>query len=106
MRAPAAFRVTLARGLAAGSSKREGNDQGDVNERTERSRGRGWASGLRKAASMGCGSALLGWALSAGAHIVTVPPPIFRAMLKHLRTEETIREFNSAWAAAKSGGRR
>lgn len=70
MRAPAAFRVTLARGLAAGSSKREGNDQGDVNERTERSRGRGWASGLRKAASMGCGSALLGWALSAGAHEV------------------------------------
>ena len=45
-------------------------------------------------------------ALSAGAHIVTVPPPIFRAMLKHPRTEETIREFNSAWAAAKSGGRR
>ncbi len=40
-------------------------------------------------------------ALSAGAHIVTVPPPIFRAMLKHPRTEETIREFNTAWAAAK-----
>jgi len=42
-------------------------------------------------------------ALSAGAHIVTVPPPIFRAMLKHPRTEETIREFNTAWAAAKKG---
>jgi transaldolase len=41
-------------------------------------------------------------ALSAGAHIVTVPPPIFRAMLKHPRTEETIREFNTAWAAAKA----
>lgn len=40
-------------------------------------------------------------ALSAGAHIVTVPPPIFRAMLRHPRTEETIREFNAAWAAAK-----
>lgn len=42
-------------------------------------------------------------ALSAGAHIVTVPPPIFRAMLRHPRTEETIREFNTAWAAAKKG---
>lgn len=42
--------------------------------------------------------------LSAGAHIVTVPPPIFRAMLRHPRTEETIREFNGAWAAAKAAG--
>lgn len=42
-------------------------------------------------------------ALSAGAHIVTVPPPIFRAMLRHPRTEETIREFNSAWAASRAG---
>lgn len=41
-------------------------------------------------------------ALSAGAHIVTVPPPIFRAMLRHPRTEETIREFNSAWAASRN----
>src|SRR5262249_38503502 len=40
-------------------------------------------------------------ALSAGAHIVTVPPPIFRAMLRHPRTEETIREFNAAWAVAR-----
>lgn len=43
-------------------------------------------------------------ALTAGAHIVTVPPPIFRAMLKHPRTEETIREFNSAWAASRDAG--
>ena len=41
-------------------------------------------------------------ALSAGAHIVTVPPPIFRAMLRHPRTEETIREFNAAWAKANA----
>jgi len=41
--------------------------------------------------------------LSAGAHVVTVPPPIFRAMLRHPRTEETIREFNTAWAAARPG---
>jgi transaldolase len=40
-------------------------------------------------------------ALSAGAHIVTVPPPILRAMLRHPRTEETIREFNAAWAASR-----
>jgi transaldolase len=38
-------------------------------------------------------------ALSAGAHIVTVPPPILRKMLVHPRTDETIREFNAAWAA-------
>lgn len=41
-------------------------------------------------------------ALSAGAHIVTVPPPIFRAMLRHPRTEETIREFNTAWASSRA----
>jgi transaldolase len=41
-------------------------------------------------------------ALSAGAHIVTVPPPILRAMLRHPRTEETIREFNAAWAASRA----
>ena len=38
-------------------------------------------------------------ALSAGAHIVTVPPKILRAMLFNPRTTETIREFNDAWAA-------
>jgi transaldolase len=37
-------------------------------------------------------------ALEAGAHILTVPPPILRKMLWHPRTEETIREFNTAWA--------
>jgi transaldolase len=37
--------------------------------------------------------------LSAGAHVVTVPPPILRAMLRNPRTDETIREFNDAWAA-------
>jgi transaldolase len=37
-------------------------------------------------------------ALEAGAHIVTVPPPILRKMLWHPRTDETIREFNTAWA--------
>lgn len=37
-------------------------------------------------------------ALSAGAHIVTVPPPILRKMLHNPKTEETIREFNAAWA--------
>jgi transaldolase len=36
-------------------------------------------------------------ALSAGAHIVTVPPPILRKMLHNPKTEETIREFNAAW---------
>ncbi|MEZ4312322.1 MAG: hypothetical protein R3F14_30195, partial [Polyangiaceae bacterium] len=40
-------------------------------------------------------------ALSAGAHIVTVPPPILRAMLRHPRTEETIREMNAAWASSR-----
>lgn len=38
-------------------------------------------------------------ALGAGAHIVTVPPPILRKMLHNPKTDETIREFNSAWAA-------
>lgn len=36
-------------------------------------------------------------ALQAGAHIVTVPPPILRKMLWNPRTESTIREFNDAW---------
>jgi transaldolase len=36
-------------------------------------------------------------ALDAGAHVVTVPPPILRKMLHNPKTEETIREFNSAW---------
>ncbi|MCC6554354.1 MAG: transaldolase [Polyangiaceae bacterium] len=36
-------------------------------------------------------------ALSAGAHVVTVPPPILRKMLHNPKTEETIREFNAAW---------
>ena len=38
-------------------------------------------------------------ALLAGAHVVTVPPKILRSMLKNPRTDETIREFNDAWAA-------
>lgn len=37
-------------------------------------------------------------ALGAGAHVVTVPPPILRRMLHNPKTEETIREFNAAWA--------
>ncbi|MFO0659612.1 MAG: transaldolase family protein [Polyangiaceae bacterium] len=37
-------------------------------------------------------------ALQSGAHIVTVPPPILRKMLWNPRTDETIREFNEAWA--------
>ena len=37
-------------------------------------------------------------ALMAGAHIVTVAPAILRKMLWNPRTEETIREFNTAWA--------
>lgn len=36
-------------------------------------------------------------ALAAGAHIVTVPPPLLRKMLHNPKTEETIREFNAAW---------
>jgi transaldolase len=37
-------------------------------------------------------------ALDAGAHIVTVPPAILRKMLHNPKTDETIREFNAAWA--------
>ncbi len=40
-------------------------------------------------------------ALSAGAHVVTVPPPILRKMLHNPKTDETIREFNTAWANRK-----
>ena len=36
--------------------------------------------------------------LEAGAHIVTVPPAIRRKMLHNPKTDETIREFNTAWA--------
>ncbi len=35
--------------------------------------------------------------LDAGAHIVTTPPPILRKMLHNPKTDETIREFNTAW---------
>lgn len=38
-------------------------------------------------------------ALEAGAHIPTVPPPILRKMLHNPKTDETIREFNTAWAS-------
>lgn len=37
-------------------------------------------------------------ALEHGAHIVTVTPTILRKMLHNPKTDETIREFNSAWA--------
>ncbi len=43
-------------------------------------------------------------ALEAGAHIVTVPPPILRKMLHNPKTEETIREFNTAWASRHGRG--
>ncbi len=36
-------------------------------------------------------------ALEAGAHVVTVPPPILRKMVWNPRTEATIQEFNAAW---------
>jgi transaldolase len=36
-------------------------------------------------------------ALDAGAHVVTVPPELLRKMLHNPKTDETIREFNSAW---------
>jgi transaldolase len=36
-------------------------------------------------------------ALTAGAHVVTVPPAILRKMVWHPRTVETIAEFNDAW---------
>lgn len=42
-------------------------------------------------------------ALQAGAHIVTVPPSILRKMLWNPRTDETIREFNTAWANRGKG---
>ncbi|HJZ84365.1 MAG TPA: transaldolase family protein [Polyangia bacterium] len=40
-------------------------------------------------------------ALSAGAHIVTVPPAILKKMCWNPRTVETIREFNDAWKNRK-----
>jgi transaldolase len=43
-------------------------------------------------------------ALHAGAHIVTVPPPILRKMLHNPKTDETIREFNTAWANRSTQG--
>ena len=45
-------------------------------------------------------------ALSAGAHIVTVPPAILRKMLHNPKTDETIREFNTAWANRSGSGAR
>ena len=36
--------------------------------------------------------------LQSGGHIITVPPAILRKMLWNPRTDETIREFNTAWA--------
>lgn len=36
-------------------------------------------------------------ALRAGAHIVTVPPAILKKMAWNPRTDETTREFNTAW---------
>jgi transaldolase len=36
-------------------------------------------------------------ALACGAHVVTVPPVILRKMLHNPKTDETIREFNTAW---------
>ena len=42
--------------------------------------------------------------LGAGAHIVTVPPPILRKMLHNPKTDETIREFNTAWANRQGNG--
>jgi transaldolase len=41
-------------------------------------------------------------AIEAGAHIVTVPPPLLRKMLVHPQTERTVREFNDAWEARRS----
>jgi transaldolase len=38
-------------------------------------------------------------ALEQGAHVVTVTPPILRRMLHNPKTDETIREFNAAWAS-------
>jgi transaldolase len=42
-------------------------------------------------------------ALDAGAHIPTVPPAILRKMLHNPKTDETIREFNTAWANRSNG---
>jgi transaldolase len=42
-------------------------------------------------------------ALQAGAHIVTVPPPILRKMLDHPKTQEAIRQFNEAWTRRGDG---
>ena len=36
-------------------------------------------------------------ALSAGAHVVTVPPAILRKMLHHPKTDEAIEQFYTAW---------
>ena len=41
-------------------------------------------------------------ALDAGAHIPTVPPTILRKMLHNPKTDETVREFNTAWANRSS----
>jgi transaldolase len=41
-------------------------------------------------------------AIHAGAHIVTVPPPILRKMCWNPRTTETIRDFNDAWKADRA----
>jgi len=35
--------------------------------------------------------------LAAGAHIVTVPPPLLRKMLHHPKTDEAIAQFAAAW---------
>ncbi|MBI4705896.1 MAG: transaldolase [Deltaproteobacteria bacterium] len=43
-------------------------------------------------------------ALGAGAHIVTVPPAIFRKMLRHPKSDEAIAEFGAAWRG-RGGGR-
>jgi transaldolase len=41
-------------------------------------------------------------ALLAGAHVVTVTPPILRKMLVHPKTAETLREFSDAWTKRRS----
>lgn len=42
-------------------------------------------------------------ALEAGAHVVTVPPPLLRRMLHNPKTDETIREFAEAFRARFGG---
>jgi transaldolase len=42
-------------------------------------------------------------ALHAGAHIVTVPPAILKKMAWNPRTDETTREFNTAWKNRSRG---